>query len=299
MDRVTTHIMIATGVWGMFVAALPLSAQTQSSIHFVDANAPAEVLACEHALVADESAAEAERIFGELSDELTSVAIRTGITEVGEPFVRGLAPKQTAGTYPLVFEFCMPINRRPGSNQPGLAYIDEPAHPVWVGFCGSPDPAVCSSAIQSIISAASSKPSEAEAATKSATVSAPPLPEPSGAGIGPLPAAEKFSPDSTVQVSQSPAFDAGIFVRSGLWYESSPPATAAAMVGAVYRMRPPAVAPPITSDTTEPGPVSFRDEKPRELGNIPGIVGSGSPPILIEAPTAQPVAGLVFSVRRN
>ena len=240
-------------------------AKAETSISWVPARAPAELLACTRATIANDTSEEAQQVLAQLTESLIQSAIRSKIAKIGEPFVFRVIPGQVDGTYPISLDFCMPIEKKPVSSDIAFQYIEVPERAIRLGLCASASSADCQAAVDS--------------------------------AVAPMPIAAKTDKEATKDASKADSSPApklnGLGIRSGPWQSAAPPADVAAMQAAVYRMWPPAEA-PFGGGTTAGGDGS--QPAPRELGKIPGNTAVGSATARIDAPNSPPVVGFIFSV---
>jgi hypothetical protein len=250
------------------------AAKAETSINWLPGTAPAELLACTSASLANDTSEEGQRILDQITDRLVQAAIKSKIASIGEPFVFRITPGQVADIYPMSLDFCMPIDKRPDSSEIEFQYVEVAARPVRLGFCAAPSSADCQAAVDSAIVSVSEPAKPDEGGVKDATK-------------GPT------GNDADLKTAASAPKLNEIGVRSGAWQSTDPPADPAGMQIAVYRMWPPSEAP------FAGGSVSGGDDSqpaPRELGKVPGTPTPSAPRARIDAPSTSPVAGFVFSI---
>jgi hypothetical protein len=248
----------------VFNGLLGVGEAKQVAIQWKDGSAPAEILACRGAIVANDSREEAQRVFSNLTDELVAAAIKARIAKIGEPFVLRASPGQVTETYPISFDFCMPIDAKPVNADAGIFYGRSDARAVQIGFCASSSSSDCIESLNEKI----------EALSRAATTPSHPA-KPAETGIN------------------------SAAIRSAAWQKSDPPKSAEEMEEVLYKLWPPAQAPFAQPDPQSQ--VKGEDQRPplRELGAVSGSSPPGSPPASIDAPASRPVIGIIFSIPKG
>lgn len=262
-----------------------LAAKAETTISWVAAKAPRELLACTSVSIPNDTRDEAQRVLGERTEIMVQAAIKSKISKIGEPFVFRITSGQLKDAYPLSLDFCMPIEKKPSRSDIDFQYVDVPERAARLGYCPSSSPDDCQAAVDTAVAPApvvvnSVKEETKDAPAKDTSAAKDTSTAPSTSD------AETSTTSSFLGLNE-------LGVRSGSWNSDKPPADVAAMQAVVYRMWPPAEAPfggGVATKAEDSPPAA------RELGKIPNIPAAGAAPARIDAPDKPFIFGFVFSI---